>query len=124
RGAEGSGQLDALCFTARQGGRQPVQGEVLQTDVVEKPKTRLDLVQNAFCDFGLCRSQLEGREEFVSLLDRHSTDIRNVFAVNVDIPRFLPKPGAITFRTNRIAAVPAKKDPNMQFVFFRFQILE
>src|SRR5262249_37456466 len=38
--------------------------------------------------------------------------------------RFLAEPGTAALRTNRVAAITAEEDANMQLVFFCFQIFE
>src|SRR5207244_12858228 len=68
-------KLNALRLAAGERRREPVQRQVLQADVVEEPKTRLDLQKDALGNFGLHRTQFELPEKIVAVLDRHPATV-------------------------------------------------
>ena len=90
RGPKCSRKLDALRLTARKRRGKPVEREVLQADIIEKPKARLDLHQYAFGNLGLCLAQLKVREKIVAPLEGHTANIGYVLTVNKNVSRFLP----------------------------------
>ena len=64
------------------------------------------------------------RKELMTIADRHPADVRDVFAVDENVTRFLTQTGSLAFRTNGVTTIPAQEDPHMQLVFFRFQVVE
>src|SRR2546426_1043480 len=62
------------------------------------------------------------REKFVAFLDGHAADMRNVLVVDKNVARLFPQPRAIAFRTNRVSAIPAQEDANVQLVYLRFGV--
>ena len=57
--AETSGELDALRFTAGERGREPVERQVFEADIVEELETLLNLDEDLACDAGFFGSELE-----------------------------------------------------------------
>src|SRR5947207_1633707 len=63
-------------------------------------------------------------EEFRTVLNRHPADVGDVLIVDEDVACFLAKTRAAAIRANRVAAVTAQKDADMQLVFLGFEIVE
>ena len=51
--AEGTGEVDALGFSARQGRRNAVEGQVAESHVHHGLQSAVDLGEDAFCEFGI-----------------------------------------------------------------------
>ena len=69
-GADLGGQADALGLAAGQGGRGPVEREVVEPDVEQEAQPLLDLLEHPLGDLALARGQLEVGEEVGGLVDR------------------------------------------------------
>jgi len=64
-----AGQADALRFPARQGGRGPFQGQVMQADVQQELQSAPHFTKHFACDFPVAPTQLKGLEESERLPD-------------------------------------------------------
>ena len=96
--AQAGGQLDALRFAAGERGREAVERQVLQPDVVQELQPLADLDQDLVGDGGLFRRQLERVEERLRLGDVHAHDLGQVLAAHAHVQRFLAQPRAVALR--------------------------
>ncbi len=83
-GAERGGELDALGFAAREGGREAVEGEVVEADLVEEADALADLFEDLAGDLGLCGRELEVVEEAGGGGDGEGGGLADVFVAEED----------------------------------------
>ncbi len=76
-GADLGGQPDPLRLAARQGGRGPVQGQVVQAHVEQEPQPGVDLLEHPLRDVRVAVVELQAEQELGALADRHGRDVRD-----------------------------------------------
>src|ERR1700676_1604600 len=81
--AEGSGQLDTLRFAAGKRGGESVQGEVIETDFIEKLQTGANFLQDFVGDLGLHRTELEFTKKYARFLHGEFAEVGDGFLDNV-----------------------------------------
>ena len=117
-------QLNALRLAPRQSRRQSIERKVFQSHFVQKPQPLADFFEQALGNLGFLGTQLHCGEKCCRVFDRHTANFTNIFAVDLDLPRFQPQPRASALRTSRIAAIAAQKHADMQLVFLPLEVLK
>src|SRR6266581_2328656 len=121
---EGGGKLDALRFPARKRGSQAVQGEIIQSDLIQKLQTSANFLQDFVGNLQLRLGELQTREESARLLDRKLADIGDGFSRDAHRSRFGAQARSTAFGTGCIPAVTAQENPDVQLIFFPLQPLK
>ena len=125
RRAERGRQADALRLAARQRRREPIERQVVETDVVEERQAALDLAQHLLGDRRLARRQLQRREEapWPSRTVSAQTAIDRP-AGDAHVARLAPQPRAAALRARLVAAVAAQEDADVDLVLLPLEPLE
>ncbi len=121
---QAGGELNALRLAAGKRGRQAVEREVVQPDVVEELQPLADLDENLVGDGGFFRAQLERVEKLLRRADVHAHHLGQVASADAHVEGFLAQPRALAFRTQRVAPVAAQKHAHVQLVLLGFQVVE
>ena len=69
-----AGQPDALCFSARQGFRAAIQGQVLKTHVSQKTQPVTNLLNDFGGNFTACTAQIQFIKKFQGIGNRITGD--------------------------------------------------
>ena len=104
-GTDLAGEADALGLAPGQRGRPPVQVEVVEADVHQEAKARVDLLEHTFGDQQLPVVQLHHRQAIGCVRDRHRRQVVHVQAVQRDRQRQRVQPGTVTVRAGNLAHV-------------------
>jgi hypothetical protein len=123
-GTQRGGELDALRFAARECGREPVEREVVQADVVEELQALADFDQDLFGDGGLFGTQLQAIEKALRFRDVHAVHVAQILAAHLYVEGILAQAGALALGTQRIAAITAEEDTHVELVLLGFQVIE
>ena len=114
--SQASGELDALRFPARERGRQPVQRQIVEPDVVQEFQALADFDQDLVGDGRFFRRQFERFKELVGLLDVQLHDIGDGFAGDPHVERLGAQARTIAVRAVGVASIAAQKDAHVDFV--------
>ena len=99
-----AGQPNPLRFSARQRRREPVQIQVMQTDIAQEGEPVADLLERVLGDQALCRRQRQPLEEGPGRVHVHRHHVGNRLPADGDRQTLRAQPLA--------AAVPAGRDPH------------
>ena len=94
---------DTLALAAGQRARRARQGQVFQTDRLQKAQPVLDLLDHAVADFMLHLGQAQGLQEFHRLDDRLLRKLRNVQPADRDRKHLRPQATAVARRARDLA---------------------
>ena len=123
--AEAGGELDALRLAAGERGREAVERQVLQADVVQELQPLADLDQHLAGDGGLLGRQLERRRRTPAPRRCSCAPPRaRVLAADADVERLLAQARAVALRALRVAAVAAQEDAHVHLVLLGLQVVE
>jgi len=121
---ERCGELDALRFTTGESGSEAIEREVIETDLIEKLQSSANFFENFLRDFGLQLGKNQRGEETSCLFYGELGEFGDRTARYTDGAGFGTEARAATFRACRIAAVPAEKNADVQFVFLALEPVE
>ncbi len=119
-----SGELDALRLAAGERGREAVEGQVIEADVVQELEPLPDLDQDLLGDGGFFRRKLQRIEEGQRLGDVHAHDIVNVTLAYADRERLFAQARAAALGAQGVAPVAAQEYAHVQLVFLGFEVFE
>ena len=114
-------QLNALRLAARKRGSQAVQRQILQADFIEEEQALANLLQNFVGDGRLLRRSIRDVHKMPGLRHGHGADFRDGFAGDANRARLRPKPRAVAFRADGVAAIAAQENAHVEFVFLPFE---
>src|SRR3984893_864501 len=81
-------------------------------------------MQQLVCNLRFLRAQLHLLEESKSIFYRESTKLTDIASTYLDLPRFQPQPRPVAVRAQRISAITAQKDADVQLIFLVLQMIE
>lgn len=81
-------------------------------------------MQQLVCNLCFLRAQLHFLEESKSIFYRESTKLTDIASTYLDLPRFQPQPRPVAVRAQRISAITAQKDADVQLIFLALQMIE
>src|SRR5271154_950792 len=119
--AQRRSQLDALRLAAGKRGGQPVEGQIVEADLIQELQPRADLFEDFVGDFGLRFGEVQRGEKNAPFLHRKLANLRDGFPSHAHRASFGAKPRAAAVRASRITAIAAEKNAHVQFVFFAFE---
>ena len=90
------GEPDALCLTARQGGRRAVEAQVVEAHVEEEPEPLVDLLLDPRRNHAITFGQLEGPEELRRPRDRQLPHLEDALVADRHRERRRAQTGATT----------------------------
>src|SRR5437773_10656715 len=93
------GEAQPLPFASRKRRRRPIERQIVQTDLEEKPETRADFVEKSARDFTLLRGQRELGEKRTRIADGEPRRLDDRPAADGHVLRLGPQPRALTNRT-------------------------
>ena len=123
--AQTCGKLDALRFAAGERGREPVERQIIQPDIVQELQALPDLHQDLVGDRALLRAPAPARRRTrnasAMFMLRH---VGQVLAADPHVESFLAQPRALALGALRIAAIAAQEDAHVQLVLLRLEVVE
>src|SRR5271166_1963168 len=122
--AQRSCQLNALRLAAGERGRQTVERQIFQPDLVQVAQPVVDLLQQLVGDARLLPRQLQLREKVRRLFDRHRGNLANVFAADLHLTGLAPQAQTAALGADRIAAIAAEEDAHVQLVLLALEVRE
>ena len=101
---------------------ETVERQILEADFVEETQAFLKFNQKLFRDGSLLGRERQLSEEACRLFDRHAADLANILAIDLYLPRFHAQAGAVASGAQRVSAIAAEKDADVQLVFLALQV--
>jgi hypothetical protein len=116
RRAERRREVDALRFAARQRGREPIERQVVEPDVVEKRQAAPDFAQHLVGHHGFLLAELEGREELLCLAHRERRHGVDRPAAHANVACLAAKPRTAAIGAGEVAAIAAQEHADVHLV--------
>src|SRR5262249_40756986 len=117
-------KLNALPFPSGQVRREPIEGQVLQSDLIQKSQPFSDFLQHLFSNRSFQLRELQSLEKQQTFFHVHTAHLANILAINSYLLRFGSKAGASAMGAGRVSAVAADKHAHMQLVFLSLQMIK
>ncbi len=109
--ADLGGEPDPLRLAAGQGGRRPVQGQVVQAHVEQEAHPRVDFLHDPLGDLHVAVGQLQREQELGQVTDGQRAQLRDRLAVHRHGQRHRLEPGAVAGRARHLAHVAGELLP-------------
>ena len=117
-------QLNALRFAARERRGQTVKRQILEPDFVQKAQALLQFDKQPVGNRRLLRRKRELTEEARRLFHRHAANLADVLAVDLYLAGFSPQPSPAASGAQRVSAIAAEKNADVQLVFLALEMLK
>src|SRR5580704_10035558 len=121
---ERCGELNALRFAAGESGSEAIEREVVEADLIEKLQPGANFFEYFLRDFGLQFGKNQRREESSCFFHSELGEFGDGAARYTDGAGFGAEARAAALRAGGVAAVPAEKNADVQFVFLALQPVE
>ena len=122
--AKRSSQIDPLALAAGQRRRQPVEGQVAETDLIEVFEPVADFGQHPRSGFPVAVVEPQTVEKTLQFVDRHRHQLADMLSANLHVERLLTQPPAAAVGTNGLAGIARKHHPVLDLVTFSLQEFE
>src|ERR1700678_729961 len=121
---ERGGELDTLRFAAGKRGGEPIERKIIESDFIEKAQTLLDFFEDFFGDGRFEFGEFQAVEKWPRFFYGHLADFGDGTSGDFYGPGFGAQPSAMAIGAGGVAAVTAKENANVQFVFLAFEPIE